>query len=220
MRRLTLTFDNGPCAGATDRILDILAERRILATFFVVGERLLDPASRRSTERAKREGHWIGNHTMTHSQPLGLSSDPAYIEREIGGTEQLLGMLSGSPLLFRPHGLGSLGPHLLSRFAAQYLAANRYTVVLWNCVPRDWEPPYTHWVEAALQQIAQQSWSVLVLHDRWMGDMLNTLPRFLDEVQRQQIEIVQEFPADCIVMSAGKAKSSLKRYVASDVPMS
>ena len=81
MRRLTLTFDNGPCPGATERILDILAERNLLATFFVVGDRLADPAAKRCAERAKDEGHWIGNHTMTHGEPLGLPRTPTTAKR-------------------------------------------------------------------------------------------------------------------------------------------
>ena len=39
-RRVTLTFDNGPTPEVTERVLDILAERRILTTFFVIGNKL------------------------------------------------------------------------------------------------------------------------------------------------------------------------------------
>ena len=44
-RRVSITFDNGPTPGITDRVLDILAERRVPATFFVVGQRLEAPES-------------------------------------------------------------------------------------------------------------------------------------------------------------------------------
>ncbi|MBY9051435.1 polysaccharide deacetylase family protein, partial [Pseudomonas fluorescens] len=43
---LTLTFDNGPDPDVTPLVLDILAERGIKATFFVIGEKLADPARR------------------------------------------------------------------------------------------------------------------------------------------------------------------------------
>jgi peptidoglycan-N-acetylglucosamine deacetylase len=43
--RLTLTFDNGPTPGVTERVLDILAHYRLPATFFVIGRRLRDPAA-------------------------------------------------------------------------------------------------------------------------------------------------------------------------------
>ena len=49
---LTLSFDNGPEPGATPRVLDILAERGIKTTFFVIGEKLADPERRALAERA------------------------------------------------------------------------------------------------------------------------------------------------------------------------
>ena len=39
---LTLTFDNGPEPGVTPRVLDVLRERGIKTTFFVIGEKLGD----------------------------------------------------------------------------------------------------------------------------------------------------------------------------------
>ena len=72
---LTLTFDNGPEPGVTPRVLDILRERGIKTTFFVIGEKLGDPERRRLAARAHDEGHWIGNHTFTHSVPLGQQRD-------------------------------------------------------------------------------------------------------------------------------------------------
>src|SRR3712207_8879193 len=59
MPRLTLTFDNGPWLGATEAVLDILAERSVRATFFVVGERLKALGGRALAERARAAGHWI-----------------------------------------------------------------------------------------------------------------------------------------------------------------
>ena len=84
---LTLTFDNGPEPGVTPRVLDILRERGIKATFFVIGEKLGDAGRRQLAVRAHDEGHWIGNHTFTHSVPLGEQRDAATAEKEIGRTQ-------------------------------------------------------------------------------------------------------------------------------------
>ena len=67
--RITLTFDNGPTPGVTDDVLDVLAGRDVPATFFVVGNRLREPAGRALAERAKAEGHRIGNHAHPHHPP-------------------------------------------------------------------------------------------------------------------------------------------------------
>ena len=103
--QVTLTFDNGPTPGVTDAVLDVLADRGVPATFFVVGERLLDPSARALAERAHAEGHRIGNHTLTHRVPLG-EAEPAVAVREVDEAQRLLGDLATDPPLFRPYGQG------------------------------------------------------------------------------------------------------------------
>jgi len=78
-RRVALTFDDGPIAGGTEEILDILAEYDALATFFCIGANvLLDPELVR---RAHTLGHLIGAHSMHHSRKATLSLfDDAHIE--------------------------------------------------------------------------------------------------------------------------------------------
>ena len=91
---LTLTFDNGPEPGVTPRVLDILRERGIKTTFFVIGEKLGDPERRRLAARAHDEGHWIGNHTFTHTVPLGQQHDAETAQNEIGRTQAAIGDLA------------------------------------------------------------------------------------------------------------------------------
>ena len=88
---LTLTFDNGPEPGVTPHVLDILRERGIKSTFFVIGEKLGDPERRRLAVRAHDEGHWIGNHTFTHTVPLGQQRGAETARNEIGRTQAAIG---------------------------------------------------------------------------------------------------------------------------------
>jgi peptidoglycan/xylan/chitin deacetylase (PgdA/CDA1 family) len=211
MTKLTLSFDNGPYPGASEWILDLLAERSILASFFVIADRLRDPSARQLSERARDEGHWIGNHTLTHLTPLGLDPNPEAPEREIGEAARILGDLARSELLFRPHGKGRLGPHLLSQGAALYLQSHRYTVVTWNSVPRDYEPPRGAWLERALVDVRMRDWTLLVLHDEWLDrDPLTT---FLDRMLDQGMEIVQEFPPSCVAMRNGVAQAGWETLI-------
>lgn len=204
--RLTYTFDNGPWPGATDRLLDFLAEREIKATFFAVGERLADPDARRCAERAAAEGHWIGNHTLTHGTPLGEDGGTGRVEREIGETERMMGTLAHPRRFFRPNGGGRLGRHLLSQAALDYLSGNRYTVVTWNAVPGDWQPPHRQWIDSAMADLARHDWPVLVLHDEFIADMLDTLARFHDRLIEAGVEIVQDFNPDCIAVERGELR--------------
>lgn len=211
--RLTLSFDNGPWPGPTDRILDILAERGLEASFFVVGERLRDPAARAAAVRAEAEGHLIANHTLTHGAPLGArpAEDAA---AEIEGAQALLGALAHPDKYFRPNGRGRLGPHLLSRTAVEHLQANGYTLVTWTAVPREWEEPRRGWVERALALIERESASLIVLHDHHLADMPDTLPVFLDRVAAAGVEIVQDFPESCMPIRRGAVVGSLEGLVA------
>src|SRR4051812_2369651 len=101
MTRATLTFDNGPWPGVTESVLDTLAASSVLATFFVVGEQLARPGAAELAARAVADGHWIGNHTLTHSVPFGASDDPALPEHEIETTQALIGDLAHPDRLFR-----------------------------------------------------------------------------------------------------------------------
>ena len=197
--RVTLSFDNGPIPGSTDRILDVLKARGLRATFFALGKLAAEPEGYDVLIRAKAEGHWIGNHTMNHGTPLGESTDPRHVENEIEAAERVLGDLALPQRLFRPNGGGRLGEHLLSPQARDWLAKRKYKVVTWNNVPGDWIEPRREWVGRALATAEQQDWSLLVLHDPYLADMMDTLAAFLDEVARRGGSFTQEFPPSCLV---------------------
>ncbi len=210
MSRLTLTFDNGPEPGATERVLAALADRELRAIFFVVGQRLLEEAGKETARRVREAGHRIGNHTMTHGAPLGEGADRHRVQTEIGQAQQALADLGIRDLLFRPNGGGRVGPHLLSAAAVDFLVAGGYTVVTWNCVPGDWEPGDS-WVARARAVISEREWTVLVLHDRYTVDYLSV---FLDSVLADGIEVRNDFPTSCVPILEGEIQWTLEGVVA------
>jgi peptidoglycan/xylan/chitin deacetylase (PgdA/CDA1 family) len=214
---LTLSFDNGPEPDVTPVVLDTLARRNVHATFFVIGEKLAQPERRKLAERAHAEGHWIGNHSYTHSKPFGLRSESDLVEREVVRTQDVIGTLAQPKKLFRPFGGGgNLDGRLLNSDVVEYLERERYTCVLWNSIPRDWDNP-DGWVETALVQCRAQpqtekNWTLMVLHDLPTGAMRH-LDRFLDEVGAAGGRIRQDFPPDCLPIVDGIAVRPLERYV-------
>ena len=135
-RRVTLTFDNGPTPGVTERVLEILERHSIRSTFFVIGRNLADPEAASLARQCHAAGHWIGNHTFSHSVALGDRPEADFAAHEIGNAQRAIRDLSHPDKLFRPYGnSGLIGPHLLSRAAVAYLLANRFQTVLWNSVP-------------------------------------------------------------------------------------
>lgn len=213
MRSVTLSFDNGPEPEVTPHVLDVLARYGIKATFFVIGSKIGEPAHRRLCERARDEGHFIGNHTFTHSVPLGLSSDPDVAEAEIAAAERLIGDLAHPDRFFRPYGGGgNLDGGLLNRRVVDHLTRERYTCVLWNAIPRDWDDP-DGWVDRALAQAQAQEWSLMVLHDLPTGAMRN-LENFLDRAAAAGIGFRQDFPPDCVPIVRGEIVRPIEPYMA------
>lgn len=210
--QVTLTFDNGPEPAVTPRVLEILSRFGILSTFFVLGSKLAEPERRDLAKRAHAEGHWIGNHTRSHTLPLGMINDPQTVLDEIMDTEGLLGELAHPDRLFRPFGGGGeLGPHLLNAAALEILQQQRMTCVLWNAVPRDWEDP-RGWAELALAQCLSQPWTLLVLHDLPTGAM-GRLKIFIERVLDHGGRFRQDFPPECVPIRRGELVGDISGYV-------
>ena len=211
MFNLTLSFDNGPTAEVTPFVLDVLARRNVKSTFFVIGEKLARPGGRLLAERAHAEGHWIGNHTWSHSLPFGLMAAEA-ANAEFDRTQEAIGPLLHPHRFFRPYGQGgNLDRRLLSRPVLNHLANARATIVLWSSLPRDWHDT-EGWVDRALIQIEASPWNLMVLHDIGGGAMRH-LDRFLGLVADRGGRIRQEFPPDCLPMVDGMPAFRIEGYL-------
>ena len=209
---LTLSFDNGPTPDVTPLVLDVLARRGVKSTFFVIGEKIVQPQNRALAERAHAEGHWIGNHTWSHSLPFGLM-DAEAATSEFDRTQAAIGPLMHRHRFFRPYGQGgNLDNRLLSRAVVIHLASQHATIVLWSALPRDWQDA-DGWVERALGQMTAQPWSLMVLHDI-PGGAMRHLDRFLGLVADRGGRIRQDFPPACLPMIDGKMTFPIDGYLA------
>lgn len=128
--RLHLTFDDGPDPGSTPALLNLLAEKRVIATFFFVGANARKNAS--LVKEVHGAGQIIGNHSMNHLfLPVQTTKK---IESEIDEANQVLEEITGErPSLFRP----PFG--LIDRRGAELLAARRMSPVYWGAVADDWQ---------------------------------------------------------------------------------
>lgn len=98
--RVALTFDDGPDPERTPAVLDLLAQRGVRATFFLVGERA--ETHPELVRRMVAEGHVVGNHSHTHAGLFPLSS-LRNTEEELHRTTESLTRITGlRPRLFRP----------------------------------------------------------------------------------------------------------------------
>jgi cellulose synthase/poly-beta-1,6-N-acetylglucosamine synthase-like glycosyltransferase/peptidoglycan/xylan/chitin deacetylase (PgdA/CDA1 family)/spore germination protein YaaH len=97
--QVALSFDDGPDAKWTPRILDVLKNKGAKATFMMIGEAAQQHIA--IMQRVAREGHEIGNHTYTHPDISEIS--PRQLDFEISLTNRLFASKLGvQPLYFRP----------------------------------------------------------------------------------------------------------------------
>jgi peptidoglycan-N-acetylglucosamine deacetylase len=209
--KVTLTFDNGPDPNVTPYVLDCLARHDVKTTFFVIGRRVAEPDRAAAAHEAVKAGHRVGNHTWSHTVPLGELDAEAAL-REFDQAEQALEWLEQPERLFRPYGRGGkLGPHLLHPAVIPRLD----TCVLWKFVSGDWRDP-DGWMPRALADCRASDWSLVVLHDIPSGAMLH-LDAFITTLKREGMELTQEYPPDCVPIRQGKILMPLDPYCSSGI---
>jgi peptidoglycan/xylan/chitin deacetylase (PgdA/CDA1 family) len=130
---IALTFDDGPNATLTPKLLDLLAAHHMKATFFVVGQNAADHPD--ILKRAVREGHEIANHSWSHPN-LGKMSDEG-VRRELQKTDDAIAAAIGKrPTLMRPP-YGSITAHQKHWIHEDF----GYRIIIWDVDPLDWKRP-------------------------------------------------------------------------------
>ncbi|MEE8171528.1 MAG: polysaccharide deacetylase family protein [Alphaproteobacteria bacterium] len=215
MAKVTITFDNGPEPAITHHVLDVLARHGVKSSFFVIGRKMESAEGRAAVARAKDEGHWIGNHSYTHSISLGDSDDPALYDAEVTRSQEIIGALAHPDRLFRPFcNAGVMDSRVFKRGHIARLAEDGYTCVMFNAVTRDWEDR-EGWVARAMAEIESRPWTTLVLHDiaGWPDGTetgaMQRLEEFLGLLQAGGHEIVQQIDPACVPMRLGEIKRSM-----------
>ncbi|HSC69039.1 MAG TPA: polysaccharide deacetylase family protein [Cellvibrio sp.] len=128
-RSVCLTFDDGPDPVHTPKILDVLAEHDVRATFFVLG--VAAEQHPHLVARMLKEGHAVGNHTYSHRHPWMMSSRDA--KQEVARATAIIKRITGnSPLWFRPP-FGRLREAMLKQAHQEQM-----TTVLWSRSIIDW----------------------------------------------------------------------------------
>jgi peptidoglycan/xylan/chitin deacetylase (PgdA/CDA1 family) len=131
---VSLTFDDGPHPEYTPRILDILGERGVKATFFVIGRFAREQGA--LVKRIAAEGHDLGNHTLDHDH-FGINRSAAYWLRQVRETQQIVADLVGMPpMLFRPP-MGFKNWRIAAAVREQRLAIVGWSVRAYDTRPMD-----------------------------------------------------------------------------------
>lgn len=141
-----LTFDDGPTTKATSKVLDILKEEDVKATFFVVGKHVKENPE--LVKREYEEGHYIGNHGYDHSNSKLYKSPQSFID-EVKNTDIEIGKAIGvenycSHVFRFPNGYMSPNYKSKKKKAVKLLKKMNYTYIDWNCLNNDSVKKYTN----------------------------------------------------------------------------
>lgn len=154
---VVLTFDDGPVAGSTQRVIDILSKACAKATFFVIGRRVEQNLA--LVREARNKGHTIGSHTLSHADLQKLAPEAAAGEIEAGQAAAAKAV-GASPQLFR---------YPAWRRTAEtdaFLASRNLRAVYADISPEDWRnEPAAVSFERARTLLEKRGRGVIVLHD-------------------------------------------------------
>lgn len=194
-RMVALTFDDGPDATWTPRLLDVLKREQVPATFFVTGANALGQGP--LLRRIVAEGSELGNHSTSHAD-LSRRSEEA-IALELKATERLVQAYTGRAMrLFRPPFLGDADPNRRDELHATRVAARLgYLTVGLNVDPLDWQGPTAAVIaRRVVAQVeagtAERPAQVVLLHDSG-GDRRETLaalPLIIRDLRARGYELV------------------------------
>jgi peptidoglycan-N-acetylglucosamine deacetylase len=177
---VALTFDDGPSAKLTPKLLDLLAEHHIKATFFLIGENVAENPE--IVARETREGHEVANHSWSHPN-LGKMSDDG-VRGQLRKTDDAIKNAVGkSPTLMRPP-YGSISLRQKKWINQEF----GYKIVLWDVDPLDWRRPGP---AAVCNRIVKntRAGSIVLAHDIHPGT-IEAMPCVLKELEAKGFKFV------------------------------
>jgi len=173
--KVHLTFDDGPHPTLTPRVLDVLKEEKVPATFFVLGEKFQggkkNPANKTAyaiLDRAKKEGHRIGSHTYKHIDHPKFSAETVK-ENIMKPNPWLKDYLS--PVLRLPYGGGSFrtsNPAIQAKndMVMSTVKKAGFTHVGWDIDTNDWDAKKRPTLlPTLLKLICSEKGGVVLFHD-------------------------------------------------------
>lgn len=168
-----LTFDDGPTNRYTEKILAVLKEHNVSATFFCVGENVQKRPSFYS--EIINQGHSVGNHTMRHLNGWKTSSKEYLVDIE-NASKYI------KSTLFRP-------PYGKINFRAMRSIRKKYDVIMWDVVGGDFDANCS--AESVISNVLNnvKAGSIVVLHDnKNFGEKtLAALPKIIEGIKSKNL---------------------------------
>ena len=177
---IALTFDDGPHPSNTPRLLDILKERNVKATFYVVATNAR--AYPEIMRRIIAEGHEIGNHTVTHGNLAKMSA--AGVRKELTEAHESIVAATGvAPRTMRPP-YGAITSSQKKWIREEF----GYPSIMWSVDPEDWKKPGSSVVTSRLVKGASPG-GILLVHDIHVSS-IDAIPSAVDQLLAKGYQFV------------------------------
>lgn len=173
---VALTFDDGPSSTTTPRLLDILYEKDVKATFFMLGSAM--SANPDMARRAEKENHVVASHTMYHQNLIHLSAEA--VKNDISeATSVFKDILGRNPAFVRPP-YGNINNNVRSNVGAP--------MILWSVDTLDWQNKNVDSILAITKEQVHDG-AIILMHDIY-DTTVDAVPVVIDELRKEGYEFV------------------------------
>ena len=176
-KTIALSFDDGPSPEMTPKLLRVLRDKKVKATFFLVGE--LAARHPDLIKQIAEEGHAIAGHGFIHSDFRKMSPKKAF-DFHIKRTDEILEKYGGSPIgYFRP----PFG--LMTDRHIKYFGERDVKTVFWSIDSLDWHKQHQSKAQVVTRVLAQAHPGALVLlhSGKKRGHTLAALPEIITKLK-------------------------------------
>lgn len=173
---ISLTFDDGPNPETTPRLLDILKEKGVKATFFMLGQNVVKHEA--LAKRVAEEGHEVASHSYSHPQLTNI--DAQRVKDEVQKTDKAIYRATGKlPTDFRPP-YGAVNKDVAAIIGKP--------IIQWSVDSQDWQ---SHNADAIIKRINDTAYNdtIVLMHDIH-PDTVDAVPRVIDCLREEGYEIL------------------------------
>lgn len=178
---IALTFDDGPIADKTNRILDILRDKNAPATFFCIGNRVDNNPE--LIKRIDAENHLIGNHSYHHKRTFAIQNIQLIADELVKTSASINKAVGKRPNYFRPP-FGVTNP-----LVAAAVQLTNHQVIGWNVRSLDTVAKNR---KALWNRITKNlsAGDIVLFHD-YPELTLSLLPEYIDHIRKSGLKIVR-----------------------------
>ncbi len=175
-KSIALTFDDGPKKQTTNQLLDILAQKKVKASFFILGQNI--SGNEDILKRMKDENHLIGSHSMHHHNlsQLNISS----LKKDFSEMDEKINSLFNEPFKYIRPPFGAANKQVAQ-------VANR-PLIQWSVDSKDWSSRNT---QAIVNEVTQNTTpgSIILMHDIYT-ETIHAVPTIIDNLTQQGYNFV------------------------------